>query len=58
MVKLRPDKMNLEEGYSAHPTIFRNMGLYIGDTFQNRNREKLIVKKKENNEWIVEKVES
>lgn len=56
MVKLRPDKMNLEEGYTASPTIFKNMGLYVGDKFENKYGVRLIVKEDEEI-WKVEKVE-
>ncbi len=56
MVKLRPDKMNLEEGYTAPPTIFKNMGLYVGDKFENKYGVRLIVKEDEEI-WKVEKVE-
>lgn len=56
MVKLRPDKINLEEGYSAPPTIFKNMGLYLNDIFVNRKGTKLKVKKKESGEWCVEQI--
>gem|GEM_PF-1912599 len=54
MVKLTPDKMNLDDGYTAPPTIFKNMGLYLGETFKNREGEKLMVKEKENGRWYVE----
>ncbi len=56
MVKLRPNKMNLEEGYTASPVIFRNMGIYPGDVFENRNGDSLVVKKAEE-DWCVEKIE-
>ncbi|MEF8873939.1 MAG: hypothetical protein V5A88_04615 [Candidatus Thermoplasmatota archaeon] len=56
MVKLRPDKMNLEAGYSASPTVFKNMGLYLEDTFENRKGVELVVKEKSQNEWCVEEV--
>jgi len=56
MVKLRPDKINLEPGYSAPPTIFKNMGLYLKDTFKNRKGAELIVKEKDQNEWYVEEI--
>ncbi len=57
MVKLRPDKLNLEEDYTAHPTIFKNMGIYLGDVFENRKKETLKVKKKNNEKWYLEKIE-
>ncbi len=53
MVKLRPDKMNLVEGYTAPPTIFKNMGLYLDDHFENREGVKLKVEEKENGNWCV-----
>jgi len=53
MVKLRPDKMNLVEGYTAPPTIFKNMGLYLDDHFENREGTKLKVKEKESGNWCV-----
>ncbi len=53
MVKLRPDKMNLVEGYTAPPTIFKNMGLYLNDDFENREGVKLQVKKKDSDKWFV-----
>ncbi len=56
MVKLRPDKMNLEPGYSAPPTIFENMGLYPDQTFENREGVELMVREKDKNEWCVEEV--
>jgi len=56
MVKLRPDKMNLEAGYSAPPTIFKNMGLYVGQTFKNRKGVELVIKEKNKKEWSVEEV--
>ncbi len=56
MVKLRPDKMNLEEGYTASPVVFKNMGIYPGDVFENREGERLIVKENKKN-WFIEKTE-
>lgn len=56
MVKLRPDKMNLVEGYTASPTVFKNMGLYLDDVFENLDGERLVVKK-EGNDWCVKRVE-
>ena len=53
MVKLRPDKMNLEKGYTASPTVFKNMGLYLGDTFENKYGVRLKVER-ENGKWFVE----
>ncbi len=52
MVKLRPNKMNLEEGYTAPPTVFKNMGLYLDDVFENRKGQTLTVKE-EDGEWRV-----
>ena len=58
MVKLTPDKKNLEPGYTTYPSIFNNMDLYLGDVFTNRKGVKMIVKKKESGEkWFVEKIE-
>ncbi|MBS3816651.1 MAG: hypothetical protein KGY76_03715 [Candidatus Thermoplasmatota archaeon] len=58
MVKLRPDKQNLEAGFTASITIFKNMGLYPGDSFKNREGVELIVKGKEgSNEWYIESVD-
>ncbi|MFP4001236.1 MAG: hypothetical protein ACLFSM_03420 [Thermoplasmata archaeon] len=56
MVKLRPDKMNLVEGYTAPPTVFKNMGLYLDDVFENLDGERLVVKE-EGKDWCVKKVE-
>ncbi|MFP4609225.1 MAG: hypothetical protein ACLFNY_06565 [Candidatus Aenigmatarchaeota archaeon] len=58
MVKLRPDKVNLEEGYSAPSTIFKDMGLYLGDEFENRKGDKLIVKEESPEKWYVERADS
>ncbi|MGM0509873.1 MAG: hypothetical protein ACQESD_01935 [Thermoplasmatota archaeon] len=57
MVKLTPDKKNLEPGYTTYPSIFKNMDLYLGDTFVNRKGVEMVVKKKDSSEkWYVEKV--
>ena len=57
MVKLTPDKKNLEPGYTSYSSIFENMGLYLGDTFKNRYGTKMIVKEKESGEkWYVDTV--
>jgi len=56
MVKLRPDKMNLVEGYTAPPTVFKNMGLYLNDCFENREGMKLKVEEKDSNKWYVKAV--
>ncbi len=54
MVKLTPDKLNLEPGYEAFPSIFEGMGLYIGDTFKNKNGTEMIVKNRKSSEkWYV-----
>ncbi|MBS3781822.1 MAG: hypothetical protein KGY66_05725 [Candidatus Thermoplasmatota archaeon] len=57
MVKLRPDKMNLVEDYSAPPTVFKNMGLYLGDRFENKEGVKLKVVEKDSGEWSVRTVD-
>lgn len=57
MVKLTPDKKNLEPGYTTYPSIFKNMDLYLGDVFENRKGVEMVVKKKDSSEkWYVEKV--
>ncbi|MFW5945255.1 MAG: hypothetical protein ACOCTN_00070 [Candidatus Natronoplasma sp.] len=56
MVKLRPDKMNLVEGYTAPPTVFKNMGLYLNDHFENREGMKLKVEEKDSKKWQVKAV--
>ncbi len=56
MVKLRPDKMNLVEGYTAPPTIFKNMGLYLNDRFENRDGMKLKVEEKDSDIWQVKAI--
>ncbi|MEF8835874.1 MAG: hypothetical protein V5A76_06930 [Candidatus Thermoplasmatota archaeon] len=56
MVKLRPDKMNLVEGYTASPTVFKNMGLYLDDYFENKDGIKLKVIEEDSGEWCVETV--
>ena len=48
--------MNLEEGYTASPTIFKNMGLYVGDKFENEYSKILKVKRK-NGKWFVKAVD-
>ncbi len=53
MVKLRPDKMNLVEGYEASPTIFKNMGLYLDDRFENKDGVRLKVVEKDTGDWCV-----
>ncbi|MFP4051219.1 MAG: hypothetical protein ACLFVB_05715 [Thermoplasmata archaeon] len=59
MVKLTPDKKNLEPGYSAYPSIFKNMDLYLNDVFTNRDGTKMIVKEETLGEkWYVEKIKS
>jgi len=57
MVKLRPDKMNLEEGYTAPPTVFKNMGLYLNDHFENRDNVPLKVEEKDTEKWQVKAVD-
>ncbi len=56
MVKLRPDKMNLVEGYTASPTVFKNMGLYLNDSFENKDGVELKVVEENSGEWSVETV--
>ncbi len=53
MVKLTPDKYNLEPGFSAPPTIFKNMGLYLDDVFENRKGIELVVKQRDEDRWFV-----
>jgi len=49
--------MNLVEGYTAPPTIFKNMGLYLNDDFENREGVKLKVIKKGSDKWLVRAVD-
>lgn len=59
MVKLTPDKKNLEPEYTTYPSIFKNMDLYLNDVFTNRNGTKMIVKEENSGEkWYVEKIKS
>lgn len=57
MVKLTPDKKNLEPGYTTYPSIFKNMGLYLDDIFTNRNGTEMVVKEnRSDGKWYVERI--
>jgi len=49
--------MNLVEGYTAPPTVFKNMGLYLNDRFENRDGMKLKVEEKDTEKWQVKAVD-
>ena len=57
MVKLTPDKMNLEPGYTAYISIFKRMGLELDQEFENRAGKKLVVKKHSTEKWRVERTD-
>lgn len=57
MVKLTPDKKNVEAGYTALPTIFKNMGVYLGDEFENGEGVKMKVTEVSNGRWRAEKID-
>lgn len=57
MVKLTPDKQNLEPGYTAFISIFKRMGLELNQEFENRDGEKLVVKRSSDEKWKVERAE-
>lgn len=58
MVKVNLNQEDLVPGFSASSTIFRQMGLSIGQIFTNKHRTKLIVESANfSDKWYVQPLE-